>query len=201
MLNHFLKISLVLMIFSIGCNKSATNLVDTSNSLPMQYTIVKCIDNNSFSLKLVTYLVRDTLAVDDYKNEPYSSPIIIDQGLSFYGEGKLLKKCSLQLGRIKIKTITDSVITILHTPIYNICTVKGKDQDYYVIEGAEYDICMGTDCLEFIGIYSMSGNIVYEGHPGEDKVLQKLLAENQIEINKSTNCVKVDEFFREETDN
>lgn len=70
-------------------------------------------------------------------------------------------------------------------------------QGIFIVKGAFYDYCNGTDCPEFIGIYSMKGKVIYEGYTNEkNKVsLKNILTEYGIQPNKSMDCIKVDDFY------
>lgn len=194
MVRKFLKTSLVLMLLSIGCKKVDSNDTDDFSIKQVEHSVVTGLSNGDFSLKITTHILNDTLDVDDYKRDKYSSPIIMNQELSFFKDEKLIKIYQLPIKQINVKTLTNASLDILHTPVYEICATKSAAKDFYVISGAEYDVCHGIDCLEFIGIYSMQGDIVYEGYFNENKKvsLEDILNDNQADLNKTKNCKNVD---------
>lgn len=201
MLNKTLYTGLILIIFTIGCKKVATidavSFNDSNVKLQLEDTVTYKIVNADFSLEISSYILKDTLDVDDYKEDKFSSPIILSQELSFFENEKLVKMYKLPIKRLEVKTITKKTINIMHTPIYKICITKNSKNDFYVISGAEYDYCNGVDCLEFIGIYSMRGNKIYEGYSNENKqeIFAEILKNNNIELNKSKNCIEADDFL------
>jgi len=197
MLSQILKTSIFLILFSIGCKKGESSHREIMNlpneKLQTDDKIISKITNDIFTLKIETFFTKDTLNVVDYKEDKYSSPIITNQELLFFKDDKLIKHLKLSIRNIKKKTITDRVIGALQTPIYKACLSHSKE-DYYVIYGSDY--CNGSECPEFIGIYSMAGNVIYEGFSNEKKKisLKDILTKNEIDLNKLTDCIKIEVF-------
>lgn len=133
MLNQIFKISLILMLISIGCKKEENFSVINSNISPKQNlndTVVKQLKNKDFSLKIVSLLLNDTLDVDDYKRNSYSNPIILNQNLSFFEGKSLLNQHKLPINNVKVKTITKALVNIIDTPIYKMCLVKNSNKEF-----------------------------------------------------------------------
>lgn len=198
MLSQILKTSVVLLLMSIACNQDKTISKSVShNKEKVQKSkdkITSSLSNKDFSLNVETQFSKDTLNVVDYKEDRYSSPIIIFQKLSFYKKNKLIKNHQLPLKNVNKKTITGKVISATETPIYKVCLSKKSNQDFYIVHGSDY--CNGSDCPEFIGIYSMNGDVIYEGFSNETKkvLLKDVVFKNNIDLNKLSDCVNIDIF-------
>ncbi|SHH88208.1 hypothetical protein [Flavobacterium defluvii] len=198
MLSQILKASVVLLLMSIACKQDKTISKSVSHNKEKAQKskdkIISSLNNKDFSLNIETYFSKDTLNVVDYKEDIYSSPIIIFQKLSFYNKNKLIKTHQLPLKNVNKKTITDKVISATGTPIYKACLSKKSNQDFYIVNGSDY--CNGSDCPEFIGIYLMNGDIIYEGFSNEKKkhILKNIIVKNSIDLNKLTNCIDIDIF-------
>ena len=200
MINQILKTNLVLLMLFFACKKDeaipTNTLLSEHQKQSSKDSAVKTLSNKVYALNITAALSSDTLDIVDYKTNKYSSPIILHQKLSFFRHGKLLKNYEIPAKKIKVKTITNNMVNIIRTPIYKICINKGLKEDFYIVQAAEYDYCNGSDCLEFLGIYSMSGSIIYEGYSNEESKtsLKDILIKNEIELKKSTNCIRTDEF-------
>lgn len=193
MLYQFFKISLLtLLLVNIGCKQDKfvnQNVSIHQKNKKLNNTIITTLDNKEYTLKLETLIINDTLDVIDYKENEYSSPIIIFQELVFYYKGKLIKDYKLPLININKKTITGKVIRIIETPIYEICVYN----NFYIINGTYYDYCNGVECPEFIGIYDFNGNIIYE-YLTSEKIktpLKDILDKYKIDINNKNDCVNI----------
>ncbi|RUT69474.1 hypothetical protein D0817_14930 [Flavobacterium cupreum] len=153
---------------------------------------VSSLSNKDFSLQIVTRFSTDTLNVIDYKEDRYSSPIITFQKLLFYNKNLLVKEHKLPLKNINKRTISGKILSATETPIYKMCLFNNSDQHFYIVHGSDY--CSGSHCPEFIGIYSMKGDAIYEGFSNEKKtfLLKKVVIKNRIDLNKLSNCVNVD---------
>ena len=190
------------MFFTLGCKKESLNnknsivQIKQSNSLKKELEFdnkdTRTLVNKDFTLRVESDFSKDTLDVVDYKEDKFSSPIITAQKLSFFKKDKLLKSYELPIKILKKKTINKSIIAALQTPIYKLCVSKSLNEDFYIIYGS--DFCNGSKCPEFIGIYSMSGDIIYEGVSTEENriSLKDIVEQHKIELNKSTNCIKID---------
>jgi hypothetical protein len=142
---------------------------------------VKIFHNDTFSLKVKTKFSKDTLNIIDYKEDKYSSPIILEQNVLFFKNDSVAKEAKIPIESIRKKTIKNIYLDILRTPIYEISLVKSKRNIYYLILGSDY--CNGSTCLEFVGIYNFSGDVIYEGVPNYKKELLKEIL-LKYEINK-----------------
>lgn len=193
------KLYVVFTFFLLGCKNesSKSSLVSSQESkeLPTatENVIIKTLRNNEFTLNIETHFSNDTLDVIDYKEDPNSSPIILEQKAYFLKDNKLITKFSPAINFTKKKTITRKEINALQTPIYRICLVKTMVDNFYLMYGSDY--CNGSDCPEFTGIYTMDGKVVYEGISTiKGKIpLKDILLKYKIELNKPSECIDIDE--------
>ncbi len=193
MINQILKISVVLLLLSVACKQEKVVSQNISKRQVIEQpkdTIISNLNNEEYSLRIETHVSNDTLNVVDYKEDRYSSPVITFQKLSFYDKNELIKEYKPPLKSVEKKTITDKIIGALETPIYKMCI----SNNFYIIQGADY--CNGSDCPEFIGIYSKNGDVIYEGFPNEKKKtsLKNIVIKNNIDLNKPTNCINIEVF-------
>jgi len=195
-------ISLFVIFVLMGCKKDSSKEIikDTSISkktktIPLRISpeevIVRRLEYNKFALSIKTQFSNDTLDIIDYKNDFCSSPIILTQELSFFEKNKLIKHYKLPIQVLKKKTITKNNLKTLKTPIYEIFLTKGNSY-YYIVNGA--DCCNGVDCAEFTGIYTMLGEVIYEGTSmTKEKVsLADILHKYKINLNKSEKSIRTD---------
>lgn len=197
MVNIFRLIIVFLFSLSISC-KDTSEFILKKNKLEEKESIffntsnaVKIIDNDVFALKVKTKFSKDTLNNFDYKEDKYSSPIILEQYVLFFKNGNVIKESKIPIDSIRRQTIKNSHFNILITPIYEIGLVKSEDKLFYIIMGSDY--CNGSNCLEFIGIYSSLGNVIYEGVPNyKKKEIKQLLLEYKIDINNRIQTFEIE---------
>jgi|GEM_PF-3236285 len=152
---------------------------------------VKIYHNDTFSLLVNTKFSKDTLNSIDYKEDKYSSPIILEQNAIFFKNDSVIKEVTIPIEVIRKKTIKNIYLDILRTPIYELSLVKSKRKIYYLILGSDY--CNGSTCLEFVGIYNFSGDVIYEGVPNYKKeLLKKILLKYEININDKSQVVEIE---------
>lgn len=193
MKSQILKISVILLLLNLACKQEKVVGQNISKRQVVQRskdTIISNLHNKEYSLKIETHFSNDTLNVVDYKEDKYSSPVITFQKLSFYVKNELIKEYKPPLKSVDKKTITGEIIGALETPIYKMCL----SNNFYIVQGSDY--CNGSDCPEFIGIYSINGDIIYEGFPNEKKKtsLKNIILKNNINLSKMTDCVNFDIF-------
>jgi|694.fasta_scaffold123520_2 hypothetical protein len=190
MLNQIFKIAVILVFLNVGCKHNKINNQNILRLQKLNDTIVSVSGNNDNLLKIESHFSNDTLDVVDYKEDKFSSPIIVFQKLLFYNKDKLILSYNLPFNKVDRKTITGSVISTIETPVYKVCVFK----DFYIINGSDY--CNGSDCPEFIGIYSEKGEIIYEGFTNQEKTtaLKDFVDMNKIDLNKLDKCTYI-EFF------
>lgn len=193
MLSQIFKTSLFVMLLVVSCKQSKNFVQNTPKEQVTQKlkdTIIRNLHNKEYSLKMETHFINDTLDVVDYREDKYSSPIITFQKLSFYNKSKLIKDYELPLKSVGKKIITGKILEVIETPIYKMCLSK----NFYIVQGSDY--CNGSDCPEFIGIYSMNGDIIYEGFSSKERtsLLKNIVIKNNIDLNKLTNCINIDVF-------
>jgi hypothetical protein len=152
---------------------------------------VKIFYNDTFSLLVNTKFSKDTINSVDYKEDKYCSPIILEQNAIFYKNDIVIKEVKIPIDLIRKKTIKNVYLDVLRTPIYELCIVKSKSNIYYLILGSDY--CNGINCMEFIGIYNFSGEVIYEGVPDYNKeLLKEILLKYEININNKSQVVEIE---------
>jgi hypothetical protein len=196
MMSHLKTIIILLLIACISCKHLQTG---KENIIPQNsnYHVENELFFKNYKVKLSTYLINDTLDVVDYKEDNYSNPIITSQRVSFYVEDKIIREFILPLHSISKRTISGGDVNALRTPIYELCLYKNHQDKYYILNGSDY--CNGANCQEFIGIYTLSGDIVYEGlvTPGTSSDLKELLQKKRITLNQENDCVNIDQVIFE----
>lgn len=202
--NTQLRLSIILIFIMLGCKnellgiKEKTKLISKHKSIQLssikKETFIRTLNNNEFKLNIETQISNDTLDVVDYKEDIYSSPIILTQKLFFYREDKLLNNYRLPIKYVEKKTINKFTINALQTPLYKVCLIKTNDNDYYIVYGSDY--CNGSECPEFTGIYTMEGKTIYEGlsTKKEKPSLKDVLLKCKIKLNNPSQCIKIDDF-------
>lgn len=193
MISQILKTSIVLLLLSVACKQDkvvSQNISKRQVAQQSKDTTISNLRNKEYSLRIETHISNDTLNVVDYKEDKYSSPVITFQKLIFYDKNELIKEYKPPLKNVDKKTITNKIIRAVQTPIYKMCI----SNNFYIIQGSDY--CNGSDCPEFIGIYSSKGDVIYEGFPNEKKktLLKDIVVKNNIDLNKPTHCVNVEVF-------
>lgn len=155
-------------------------------------TFITTIKNEEYKLDIETKVSNDTLNIIDYKEDVNSSPIILNQKLSFFNANKLIIDHKPNIIFINKKTIKNQTLNVFQTPLYKVCLDKTKK--FYIVFGSDY--CNGSDCPEFIGIYSMFGKIIYEGVSNTIKKpsLKDVLKKHNIELNNPSQSIRIDEF-------
>lgn len=186
-----LTICLIILIFIVACkrfnapNSTTSNYINSEKIIDTVYTILQ---NNDYSLKIETQVLNDTLDVVDYREDEYSNPIIIFQDISFYFHEKLIRKYNLPLEFKTVNTISNKILNIPETPIYEICT----NNEYFIIQGA--DNCNGSRCPEFIGIYNLKGEIIFEGFSKikSNPSLNEITKKYKIDTNNKSKCLNIE---------
>ncbi|MGB8190381.1 MAG: hypothetical protein WCF67_00620 [Chitinophagaceae bacterium] len=191
----------VLIICSAGCENnmlSKSSQSDRIQPLTPVYedTITAALVNKQYKLLIVTSFSNDTVDIVDYREDPYSSPIILDQHILFYENDRLISRDKVAIKSVIKQTTGKKKLEALQTPVYQICLNNVAQESYYLVYGSDY--CQGTGCPEFIGIYSMHGKTIYQGlsTDKDHSRLEKVLSEYQIQINNHNQCSQVDIFKR-----
>jgi hypothetical protein len=197
----------LVVILVLGCKDSSIenkqtylSMNKTKDTLPDK-KISRMLVNGNYSIGANTTYSNDTLDIPDWKENIYSSPIIKYQNLDFFENDKLIKNHILPINLVKRKTIKDKIIEVVSIPIYEVCLLKGKEADFYLVNGADY--CNGSKCPEFIGIYTMNGDIIYEGISTIGALSKKYLSLKTISekfginINSPFIVKKTDEFWNQ----
>lgn len=182
-------IALITFVFVFTACKGVSPLQVVHKSYKIENHICTCSDTvfvgekESFSLILMSQYSKDTLNVIDYKEDSYSSPIVLRQFVLFTSDGKILKKYQLPIKTKKRKTIQNVSANMLQTPIYKIGVIGSNIGFLYMVMGSDY--CNGIDCPEFLGIYDTKGNEIFEGVTNHNnKKLRRILNLYKININK-----------------
>lgn len=204
---YFLQINLgIVLILCFGSCKNEphqNSSVETTktNIIPAitESVITKTLSNAKFTLNVATHFSNDTLDVIDYKEDPYSGPVILKQQIYFYENNKLIKEYLPTINSVKKRTISKTEVEALQTPLYKICLVKTDIDDFYVVHGSDY--CNGATCPEFTGIFTMNGKVIYEGISTvkDKKSLKEILSKYKINLNNQLSCINLDNIIVETT--
>jgi len=184
-MNNIISFFLIVNFLSLNCK--------TNNKIPPSESINQLsvfIENNIYKLELDTKYIMDTLNVIDWEEDNYSSPIIVKQELKFYKNTILIRSYFMPIKSVHKETIRNNRVAVSEIPITEIC-INVAQSDFYVVGGS--DFCNGVFCPEYTGIYSMNGDVIFEGINTEmkesDKIrLKRILEENKININKNKIC-------------
>jgi uncharacterized protein YjfI (DUF2170 family) len=193
------SLKIIIILILIGCKneeiKNTSITIQEYKTIKKSYrfekTVLKILKNSEFELEVETRVSNDTLDLIDYKENIYSSPIILSQKMLFFKNKKLIKEYVLPIKHVNKKTIHEKTIKALEMPLYNICLIKSKGSDYYIAYGSDY--CNGADCPEFIGIYSMNGRVIYEGFSTiKGKVsLKSIILKYKINLDNLSPCINI----------
>ena len=198
--NFKFKFCIAFLFWIIACKNVTPQIKEKTNETHKSLSnsvdsVITTLVNSEYKLTMNTSFSNDTTDVVDYKENIYSSPIILNQNLFFFSKDRLVKIYRIPIDYVMKKTTVKTNLKALQTPIYQICLTKtDKGTYYYVVNGSDY--CNGSDCPEFIGIYSMLGKIVYEGlsNTKEKISLRETLSKYEIELRNQDRCVQVDLF-------
>lgn len=151
--------------------------------------------SGDFSVKIVSLSINDTLSTYNDGSEMgrlFSSPIITDQYLLFYHHNELIKIITPPIPQTKRQTIHNDSINMLKTPLYEICLIKSSQNKlFYYVNGA--DLCMGENCLEFSGLYSSKGEIIFQYFSNEntEESISDIFDKNKLRFNNWDTCIKI----------
>lgn len=162
---------------------------DTSISITFQ--------NSKLTLKSIVN--RDTLS-GQWADAIYGTPIVQMQQLLFYENQVEVKNHLPSIGR-KIKTGKSSKpIEVASFPIFDICVIPGATGSaYYYVYGA--DFCNGINCSEFTGIYTLKGEIIFEGKSSDPGFAERLLQvqkNNNLHLSNGENCNSIFGLWKNE---
>ncbi|MBK7879527.1 MAG: hypothetical protein WBP33_12675 [Saprospiraceae bacterium] len=178
-----------LSLFCYGCKNSLSEAGSKYNK-KLLFELSKEIVYSKFKLELVSTLMRDTLN-GDWEDDIYGSPLILKQTLKFFELNKEIKTHRFPIGYVTKTTIVERSVKLVKIPILEICVLNGKENLFYV---SGSDFCNGVGCPEFIGIYKMTGEIIYEGISNQSELsknylpLDSISALYEININHNKQC-------------
>lgn len=179
----------ILLIALNGCHN--VSMPETkSDDQVRRYPKVIALNTGVFKLELKSMLLKDTL-IEEWENEQlrFGTPLVQEQRLLFYKNAREVKSHLLPINRIKTSTRRGQDVEVADLPVFDICIKQaGVDKLYYVY-GAGF--CNGTGCPEFTGLYSMDGDIIYEGLSTNDSSVRELniiLKKYKLDFNKIDSC-------------
>ena len=92
---------IIIVVTTLSCCKNDRTAHKSTNVLfaklkneqdQYQYNYVKSLKYKEYSLTINTKYKKDTLNVIDYKEDKYSSPVILHQEFIFFKNGKKIKE-------------------------------------------------------------------------------------------------------------
>lgn len=158
LLHAFILITLIGLVFSM-CSPQSTN---KKRNMYEHATRVN-IDDHEMQL--------NTIFFNDSLNEPwlfyygripygYSAPYVQKQTLSFRENDITIREVTLSVPTTDQQTASHGSVKLQTIPIFEIGTIEGDSGLFFYAYGANY--CAGTQCPEFYGIYSTSGEVLSE---------------------------------------
>lgn len=158
--------------------------------------VVKSLENGEYKLEIKTVLINDTLDVPDFSI--YVTPVIKRQELHFYKEDKKIGTRLLAIELKKFASKSKGHLRVPSIPQFQACLVKGAHQFFYILNGS--DFCFTGHCPEFVGIYTMEGNVVHESISTKGLLSKKYMElidfcnAYQVDINDDNKCVSIREY-------
>lgn len=140
-------------------------------------------------LTMSTAYIKDTLDEIDFREDVYSTPIILHQELHFYHRDKLLGSRQVPILYAMRKTLLRKNLRAAQTPIYRLCVLSSATGAvFFGVNGS--DNCNGVACPEFNGIYSVKGNAIFEGITTvkQQRSLADAIAKYKIDIEHPLQC-------------
>ncbi len=132
----------------INSNIEKTNILDTN---------IIVIKKDDYIIKAETIFMKDSVLGSDTN---VFSPICIDQYLIFTHNDTVLKRVRYPAKKIWQKTYNSQNVLMLENVIFNIGIINGKYGSLLAVNG--YGGC--NSCSEFLGLYSMKGDLLYESY-------------------------------------
>ncbi|HRK83881.1 MAG TPA: hypothetical protein PLZ12_20740 [Saprospiraceae bacterium] len=123
-----------------------------------EFNIVRSIGLGRYRVDVHTHLLNDTL---DIIETMFAYPIVTTQELKFYEDDQLVNARALAVNMRNMHTLGGKEVRVPGIPQRNIKILKGGKGDYfYMVYGSGF--CAVGDCPEFIGIYTLKGQVVLE---------------------------------------
>ena len=198
---NFVVVFSIISIVFIFCFSLRTSKMEEI-AVPESYwnqDISIVLENGIYRLELQTIILDDTL-MERWIEYGFLSPLICSQYLVFYKNCEMINKYELPTGKNTKIIQGQKQVSLVSIPVFEICLLKGKSIDVYKVYGANY--CFGISCPEFIGLYSMEGEMITENitakkyFRGED--MANYLIRCKIEINNPVICNSIFNIFTTE---
>lgn len=150
------------------------------------------LNNVLYEVILRSWITNDTLK-GKWSDEVYGSPIVVNQKIIFYKDGIIQKEHNFPIKQIT-KLARRGNINAASIPIFDVCMLHSDDKYIFYTYGA--DFCNGIECPEFIGLYELNGEVIYEGISTEltsakRTKLLKVIEDFNIDLNKPDKCVSI----------
>jgi hypothetical protein len=170
-------------IFSKG------KLIDNLQEVQKYDTSIE-VSNGIYKLELKSTLIIDTLN-EEWKDDKFWTPLLERQSLHFYKNGIEINRHLFPIEHIIRTNKHDQKLCLVAIPIFDICILKGPSADVFYVYGAEF--CNGVECPEFLGLYSMSGDELYENISTQKRSvnlvkLEDIIKEYRLHINEPDTC-------------
>jgi len=123
-----------------------------------EFDIVRSVGLGRYRVDVHTHLLNDTL---DIFETLFAYPIVKNQELKFYEDGRLISTRPLAIDMREMRTLGGKDIKVPGIPQHSISLLQGGQGDYfYMVYGS--DFCAVGNCPEFTGFYTLEGQVVLE---------------------------------------
>ena len=123
-------------------------------------TIYANIEQDDIRLCLLTVIYKDTLEWNDSLAVPIY-PIIREQKIAVYKNG-IMKYCkSVNIPKKYAYTTNGKRLLYQTIPVVGLSVQQDGDKFFFMADGSENKCGVGN---EFLGLYSMKGELMYEGY-------------------------------------
>lgn len=142
------------------CNEKRRDDLLEKYSKQFKFKTKDKLVNSDYSLEIETEFLNDTLSLDYVIDPLYVRPIISMQKLIFKKKNAITKEIYPMIMQIDSRNKNGKKILMLDASIYSITTYSGK-RDLFSVKGCGL---LKGEIPEFFGLYSMEGQVLYEGY-------------------------------------
>ncbi|HHT52931.1 MAG: hypothetical protein PHR19_08560 [Bacteroidales bacterium] len=136
------------------------------------------MNNDNNSVELFTVLLKDT--AKDIDNI-YSSPITLNQKIVFYHNQDSINCYTPKIQKDRIKTLYGhKKINVFKFPIVDISILETDSSFVYMVYGVDY--CCGVKCTEYIALFNINGQCIYDSEINGSNLLEKTIKDYKIKF-------------------
>ena len=154
-MRHTLFLCFSILLLSTGISAQTRYVGGTSYD-----TIYATIEHNGIQMRLVTTIYKDTLRYAEGLKVP-THPVVRNQKIEVYHNGILKRWHTIKLPHKYAYTQQEKLIKYQSIIVLGLSVQRDGEKFFFMADGCEY----GCGIVEeFLGIYSMMGVTMYEGH-------------------------------------